>query len=196
MTRYIWPTLAVFGAFALTFTATAFAMTGTTAGDGSLLDMLRPIYDAFRGHDYDAMGCLALVLLVALARRYGSSRLPFLASEAGAALLLLLGSFGATAGAMAAGPEVMLSMAMVWVALKIAFLAAGGYAALKALIVVPLLRPLQARLPTWAQPILGVILWIFERPNPITKAEGAGDAAVAANPPAGSGTPTKWPPEN
>lgn len=145
----------------LAFSATSFAAgAADPERDATLVDLLRPVLAAFQTGDYVHAGALALVLFVALAKRYAGDSVPWIRTNQGAAALVLVGSFAATLAARLAGPA-ELTGALAWDALKIAFVAAGGYTALKTLVVVPLLRPLPARYPRLA-PVLGMILWIFE----------------------------------
>lgn len=168
-------------------TATAFAADAMLPDSGSVWEMLRPVYDAFAsGHRLYA-GMLALVLVVALLKRYAPEAWgvrKFVYSDIGGALLTLFGAFGgAMAASLAGGAGV--SWDMVKTALYIAFGAAGGYSLIKRLIVDPILRPLSLKAPSWMLPAFMIIFWIFDRPTAIQSAESAGDAAVAASPPTG-----------
>lgn len=163
------------------FTATALA---AETVDGDLIDVARPVLDAILAGQYTAAAALGLVLAVALLRRYGSRALPWLHSDVGGAVLALGTSLGgALATALMAGAS--LSGGLLWTALGVAIAAAGGYAMIKKLIIVPLLRPLRDRAPAWLRAPLDLILWIFDRPDPIAVAVAAGDAAVTADPPSG-----------
>lgn len=171
------------------FGATAFAT------EAPLLDLLKPALEAVKAGQGILAACLLLVFAVAVARRYGAKRFPFLASDAGGALLTLLGSFGGALGtALMAGTAPSLGLATT--ALGVAFAASGGYSMIKRL-VVPTLRALQAKLPAWARPVLDLALWIFGPAPAIAKAEAAGAKAVEANPATGAagivGTPKSWP---
>ena len=174
-------------AFAVTLllgmTATASAAGAVDpAGDGTgLLELAKPVFQAVMSGQYVLGAALALVLVVALVRKYASGRFPFLATDAGGALLTLVGSFGgAVATALAAGATP--SLAVAWVALGVAASAAGGYALIKKLV-----GPLVTKAPGWLQPILRLVVWFFDRPSSVVKeVEAAGDAAVAANPPSGA----------
>lgn len=174
-------------AFLLGFAGVAMAQAGTVGSDGSILDMLRPVLEAFRGGDYAAAGALALVVLVAVARQYGARVWPALGSELGAIALVVVGSFAATLAAMISGPA-PLTLAVAWTAAKIAFYASGGFALVKKF-AYPLLVKLRGKLPGWAAGILDVVLWVLDggKAAAIAKAEKAGAAAVAAKPGAGAG---------
>ncbi len=172
------------GAGALASTSMTDA-TSPAATDPGWLDLARPVYDAVVHGNYALAAAAFLVLAVALVRRYAGPKVPFLHSDAGGALLTLVGSFGgALATALAAGGAVF-SGHLAWVAFMIAITAAGGYGLIKKLLVVPFLVPLSKRAPAWMQPLFQLILWVFDRPDPVAKAEAAGTAAVAAKPSTG-----------
>jgi hypothetical protein len=165
--------------------------------DGSL-DVAKSVYDAVSGGHYAYAAALGLILIVALVKRYLGSRISWLHSDVGGTSLTMV---GATAGAMATalaggGP-------VTWALMKTAMLvgigAAGGYSVIKKLIIEPLIKPLQSKLPAWAQPIFSIVLWIFDKPDAAAQVEAdasaAGQAAVTANPGQGVstsvGTPTE-----
>lgn len=135
-------------------------------------------------------GSAALVLVVALLRRYGTKIPkvgPYLGTPAGGAVMNLALAFGGTMVAMLSGPGAVFSMAMVWTASKLAIGAAGGYTLVKEL-VVPWLVKIRDVLPGWAKPLLDVVLWVFNSAGKdvIAGAEKAGNEAVDANPPGGA----------
>lgn len=180
--------------FMIAFTATAWAADAVTGSEGSLLDLAKPVYDAFTKGHYLYAGMLALVLAVALTKRYVTPRVPFLQGDIGGSLLTLILSFaGALATSLAGGVGV--SFAMVKTAAMIAAGAAGGYSLVKRLIIDPILRPLAAKAPAWTQPLFSLIFFIFDRPSPVAVAEAAGDEAVKNNPPTGTEGATGKPTE-
>lgn len=169
--------------FLLAFTATSFAAAGASE-DGSLLDYAKPVLDAVMSGNYAYAAALALVLVAAVARKYGAKHWSFLATDAGGALIVLLASFGgalATTTAAGAWP----SLAMVWVAAKVAAMAAGGWSLVKKILIDPL-RPWASRQPAWIQAVFAVITWVFDKPDPIADAIAKGEAALAANPSTGA----------
>lgn len=108
--------------------------------DIDILAIAKQIFDAVSSGNWVLVAALALVLLVFVLRKFVSSKVPFLASDEGGVLLTFAGSFGgALATALAAGESA--SWALAFTAAKVAFLAMGGYAALK-----KLLLPLADRL--------------------------------------------------
>ncbi len=168
--------------FLLTFTTVAHAAAAAEPADGSLLDLARPIYDAFLHGQYIYSGCLALVFAVALARRFGTARYPWLSTDAGSAALVLAGSFGgAMVTQITAGAGVVPTWPMAETALKIAFGAAGGYSVLKALVVHPYLEKLADKGPRWLHAPMALVLWIFQ--------EAAPDAPTPPAPPATPSAP-------
>ncbi len=183
--------------FTVSFTATAYA--ADTVSDGTLLDMAKPIFDAVTHGQYWLGASLALVLAVALFKRYApAGKLQdFAHSDAGGSLLVLLGSFGGALGtALLAGGTGMISMALVWTALKVALGAAGGYSLLKKLIIDPLMASTwyQEKAPSWLKSVMMLVLWAFIKPSPTEAATLAGNEAASENPPTGAdgvaGTPT------
>lgn len=149
------------------------------------VEALRLLYAAAKSGHYAYATALALVLVVALVRRYAAPRVAWLASDAGGAALALFGSFGAAlAAALASGDG--LSWRLVWAAIGVAVTAAGGYSLVKRLIVTPILVPLSKRAPAWMQPLIALALFAFEsKADAAARKQAAGDAAVAAKPAAG-----------
>lgn len=163
------------------FTATAFAATAAAPDDGSLLDLLKPVVSAVTSGEYVYASALALVLVVAAIRKYGSERVKFFATEAGAAVLVLAGSF-ASAIATTLGNGGSLSYDTARAAALIAVAAAGGFAIAKELVFKPLIAKYGHKLPRWAQPVLALVSWVFDRPTRIETAESAGEKAVESKP--------------
>lgn len=166
--------------------------------DGNLLDLARPIFDAIMAGHYIAAAAAALVFSMALLKRYAPGKVgEFVHSNTGGSLTTLLMAMGGSllTATMGGAPW---EWGMLWAALMVGVVAMGGYTAIKRLIVRPLLIPLQKRLPVWAQPVLGMILWMFDSKfggkDPVKEAEAAGEAAVATKPSDGAnsvvGTPT------
>lgn len=169
--------------------ASALAADTVAPDDGSLLDLLKPILDAFKGGHHLEAGMLALVLMVAALKRYAPEKYgisKFVHGDVGGTLLTLVGSFGgAMATTLAAGETP--SWAMSKTALMIAVGAAGGYAMIKKLLVEPLRNSdwYQTKAPSWLKAILSVVMWVFDKPDPTAQAERAGNAAVADKPASG-----------
>jgi hypothetical protein len=185
------PMVIAFVAASLAFIGTATAQAAAGVGDASLLDLARPVYDAIMAGNYTAAAAFALVLIVALVKRHAAPRVAFLRSDLGAALLVLALSFGGALGTAAlAGGAV--GVALFTGAAKVAFYAAGGFALAKKLLA-PLLERLAARAPAWLSPLFAVVLWIFDRPSAVEKAEAAGAKALDANPPKGADAVTGSP---
>lgn len=170
----------------LSFAATAHAAVAVTGDDFSALDAL---YKAFRAHQYSLAGAVFVVLLVAAIRRYLGDYIKFLHTDAGGAVLALLGSAAAAAVTGLTANGATLSWPLVSTALMIGFTAMGGYAALKTLFFEPILVPLQARAPAWLKPFLGLITWVFEHPEIITELEPAAPAPLIPATPVQGATP-------
>lgn len=150
-------------ALVMSFTATARAAAAVEPSDGSVLDLLQPLLEAFKSGRYAYAGSIVLVVAVALTRKYLGDRVAWLHTDRGSATLTVAGSFGATLAVRLAAPSAVLTSSMAWDALVIAAIAAGGYAMIKKLVVEPLLGPLVAKYPTYAAP-LKLILWFFDHP--------------------------------
>lgn len=170
----------------LSFTAVAHAATAVTGGDDvSILDLARPIFEAFSSGQYALMGMLIVLLVVATLKKYFGDAIPFLHTNAGGSLLVLVGSTATAGVAALVAPGATFSLHLLWMAVLVGVSAAGAYTLLKNLVVDPFLKPLQARVPAWAQPILGLVLWIFDHAghdDVVVVAEKAGADAVVASP--------------
>jgi hypothetical protein len=180
----------LFAGFLVSAHATGVA--GTAAPeDGSLLDLARPIFDeVMKGH-YVAAAALALILSVALVKRYAPGKFgTYVHSDAGGAMTTLLMAFGGALATATMGGAPW-TWAMCWAALGVGVTAMGGYTVIKKLFVEPMLRPLMAKAPLWMQPLFGIVMWVFDKPTlAVNKAEAAGTLAVAGNPPAGTASVT------
>ncbi len=100
--------------------------------DLDLLALASQLYAAVTSGNWYLVASLALVACVFAARKLLAPKVPFLASDAGGVLLAFAGALGgALASAFAAGEAP--SWALALVAAKVAFVAMGGYAALKKL---------------------------------------------------------------
>lgn len=159
----------------LSFFATGVAM----AESEGLADLAAPVLSAVTSGNYAYAAALALVLGVALVRRFGGAKYPFLASKKFAPVLVLIGSFG-SALAITLGAGQAISLAMLWTSVKVAIGAAGGYSLAK-----PLLNFVQDKLPAWAWPAFAIFDGIFKSKD--KAAEAAGLKAVQDNPSQGIG---------
>ncbi len=173
--------------FIFSFAGTALAAGAVAPADGSLLDLAKPVLDAVMHGQWFLAAAGALVLTAALAKRQLAPHVPWLRTDWGAALLVVVGSFGGAVftALVAAGPGAVMSSALAYTAIKVALAAAGGYSLLK-----PLIKLAQAQAPAWLQPVLAVLAWVFESgigtsPD-VAAAEAAGDVAVKAKPPTGA----------
>lgn len=176
----------------ITFTATSFAAGAAVPEDGSLLDLLTPIWDAFTGKHWWLAGAAALVAGVTLFKKYapsGKAR-DFANSEEGAASLVLAGSFGAALVASLSGATaVPMSPALALDAFHVAAAAAGGYFLISMLVVKRLTNSkfYQDKAPSWLKAAVSLAFWAFQKKSPaIDTAKAAGEAAVAAKPATGA----------
>lgn len=194
--KYI--TLPLVGLFCLitVFAATSFAGTVAQGDEQSWLELLRPVYDSFKSGQYLLAGMTALLVVVALLRKYagsipkvGPSIAKFLATDVGGVVMTLVASFATSMSIQLANAGV--SWSMTKTAAVIAVGAAGGYSMIKKLLVEPLLRPWYEKSTGIVHTVLGIALYLFTSPDPVAKAEAAGTAAVAATPPTGMGTNVK-----
>lgn len=185
------------GLVLVVFGATGFAAdVATPAGDNtSLLDLLKPVVEAFSGGHYAYAAALGTIVIVALIKRYAGDKYKWFHSDAGGTALALLGAMGAAMAASLGAPGASVTLGMLKSALLVGVGAAGGFAVIKALIIEPLIKPLEAKAPAWSRPIFDLILWIFDKPDAVKQAEAAGAAATAAAPAQGTaavaGTPTE-----
>lgn len=101
---------------------------------------LSAVYDAVRGGKWLGAVALLVVALVWAARRWGGKMVPWLRTDRGGAVLALAVSvLGALANAVLAGEGVP-GWGVLWSALQVGFLAAGGFAVVK-----KILRPSDSR---------------------------------------------------
>lgn len=166
------------------------AAQGFAPEDGNLFDLARPIFDQVMAGHYIAAAALALVLAVALVKRYAPGKYgEFVHSDMGGSLTTLLMSMGGALATATMGGAPW-TWGMLWTALIVGVTAMGGYTAIKRLFIEPVLRPLAAKAPAWAQPLFSLVFWVFDKKfqaDPVKEAEAAGDAAVVANPSEGAG---------
>lgn len=95
------------------------------------------LYQAVMGGQWALFAALLLMGIIYALRKYLAPKLPLLATDEAGVLMAFFGSLsGAFATAFAAGQT--FSLALCWTAFKVAFLAMGGYVALKKLFAKPL----------------------------------------------------------
>lgn len=146
--------------FILAFTGTAFAQ-GVVA-ETPLGDVAKLAYDAVMSGEYFVAAAFGVVVVLAVARRYGPKLWAPLGSKVATYLMLIAISFaGSVANALAAGEA--FSFELLKTAALIAAAAGGGFGAAKHLLVLPLLVPLREMLPAKFRGLLDALLWIFDR---------------------------------
>lgn len=188
-------THAVYFAAALlvAFSATAFAATAVAPTDSSWTDLLQPVWDSFRAGHYAAGGAAAIILAVALAKRYLPGKAGAFANGAiGSSIAVLVGSFAAAIG-VATADGAGLSWTIVKTAGAVAIGASGLYTLVKDLVIDPLTSSnwYATKAPAWLKAIMSVVLFVFSSKNPSAPATeqaaaDAGKAAVIAAPPTGA----------
>ena len=179
--------LGFLGVTLLGFVVSAHAANAVAPDSTSVSETGRAIFDQIMAGHYVAAAAFTLVFVVALAKRYAPGKMgEFVHSDHGGALTTLLMAFGGALATATVGGAPW-TWAMCWAALGVGVTAAGGYTMLKKLVVEPLLRPLMAKAPAWAQPIFAMVLWMFDKPMAADqKATVAGEQAVNANPGGGA----------
>jgi hypothetical protein len=162
--RLAWLTLLTFFAVGYLFAAVAHAaaLVGT---DGSIGDLLRPVYDAIIAGDYAFAIASAIVLLAAVLRRWGSKVLPWFGTQPGGVAILMIGSFGASLStALAAGEPI--SWDLVYGAFKTAAVAGSLYSWLKRLVIDPLRPWMETKAPAPLRYVYLAVAWVFDRVVP------------------------------
>jgi hypothetical protein len=92
------------------------------------------VLDAFGAKNYGLLAALALILLVWLARRFGSGFWPFLSTDRGGALTSLIGGLGLAIAAAATAPEAAGLGAVLLSGLLMTVTASGTYSLLRKLL--------------------------------------------------------------
>lgn len=189
----------------LAFTVSAHAADAVTPPGDSWLDLARPVFDAIKGGHYIAAAALALVLSVGLLKLY-AKKIPKVGewldtavhTDVGGTLTTFAMSFGgalATATMATGSGWSGLSLSVLKMSGLVGLTAIGGYVGIKKLLI-PLLKKIAPKCPAWTQPLFAAVFWLFDKPDPVAEAEGAGNDAVAANPAPGStkitGEPEKF----
>ncbi len=190
--------LALVGMFSvvLAFVGTAFAAGAVKPEDGSLLDLAKPILEAIKNGNGWLAAALAVVFVLAAAKRYTPATWKlgrFFHSDVGGMLSAFVFSFAGaiattTASFVAGGPG--MTTAIMLAALKVGTFAIGGFVAIHKLATWFVGTAwFQNHAPGWLKSGVGLLLALIGS-NAVEKAEAAGAAAVEANPAPGAGEPT------
>lgn len=158
-----------------------------------LQEAAKAVFAAAGAGNWSLVVALALMAVVAAARKYGAKYVPFLGTDTGGVLTLLAMSVVCgVANALVAGGA--MSWGLLLTALGVAWKAAGGFVLLKKLAALAL--PL---LPSWLRGPLELVLGLLgagKKAEALAKEAGA--AAVKAKPATGItgivGAVKKWPP--
>lgn len=188
MTKKVLAIASLVGLMLVGMVATTFAAGSTLPEDTSLLDLARPVYDQIMAHNYLAAAALALVFMVALVKRYAPGKLGAIVhSDAGGAATTFLMSLGGAVATATIGGATW-HWSMLSTAGLVAFAAAGGYTLIKKLIIEPLRSSswYQNKAPALLKTVLGLVFWMFDKPDAVADAEATGDAAVEAKPATGA----------
>jgi hypothetical protein len=152
----------------------SFALTSTAFAAAGEFELARPILDAVMSGDYIWAATAAIVLGVALMRKFGAKAWPPLGSGKAAAIMVVVGSFaGAVLNALTAGEG--LSWEVLLTALKVAIFSGGAVALAKELS------------PMWLRPVLDTLLGSDSADTRLRDAERAGLDAMKSNPSDGTG---------
>lgn len=150
-------------------------------GDIDFAALAKPLYESIASGNYAAAAAFALVLLVALVRRYGGERYPILSHKLIAPLLVFTASFAAAVASTAVA-DASVTLGTLFAALKVAVYASGGYTVAKLY-----LDAVKGKAPSWLQAPLAILSAILSakgnaKAAAITKAEKAGEKAVEEQP--------------
>lgn len=169
------------------FTATAFAAVAVDPDSAGIMQLLQPIIDAVKSGEFALAGAAGVIFLVAMSKKY----LPdgwggrFVRGDVGGMLTAFLYAAAASVGTALAVPDVAWSAAIALAALKFGIGAIGGYVALHKLATWLISTSWwSAKAPAWLQAGLAFVLGLIGSPA-VARAEAAGEAAVAADPPTG-----------
>lgn len=170
------------------FTGSAFAAQALdpTAADPALLDTLRALANAAVHKQPLLAGALSIVLLCGLARRYMPAKYKegLKGDIIGTAIVFMMSFAGAVAAALADSSSVF-STVVALTALKVGWVAIGGYTVIHVIAkAIQNTTWFQTKAPEWLKLVLRFSTSIFGS-DAIKKAEVAGEAAVAADPPKG-----------
>lgn len=169
--------LIFFGAF----TGTALAQSAVASVD---LSTLQTIFDAVMHGQWWVAAAAGVIMVCALVRKYmpAAWSVGTTGDIIGTAMAFII-AFAGSIAAWAAAPGAVLSGTVVLTAAKIGVAAIGGYTIIHK---VASWLVAWGKLPAWAQSILSLVTSLAGS-NAVTvaKAQAAGDAAVAANPPTG-----------
>lgn len=144
-----------FALLVLAVPSIAFAASDTD----SVTDLILAIYRGVMSGHYVEAAAVGLVLGVVAIRKMGFAR----SGLAAAGLVVISSLAGAISTALAAGAT--LSMGLVWTALQVAVMAAGGYSLIKQ--AADVIRPLvDAWRPSWYRSLILLVLGITTKPAP------------------------------
>lgn len=165
-----------------TFTGTALAADAVAASDPSLSETAKAIFDAVMHSQWWVAASYGVILSMVAARKFmpDSWKTGVKGDVIGTAVVFVLALAGSVAAVMAA-PGAAMTMAVALTALKVGVTAIGGYTVIHK--AVGWLAGWD-KMPAWATAGLRLLAMMVGS-NAVKKAEAAGAAAVAADPPKG-----------
>ena len=183
----------------VSLTATAFAADVAVPEDGSLRDLVQPVYDAIVAGNYWAAAALGVVLMTAAARKYLPDNYggKFIRSDVGGMLTAFVMAFAGAVGTAFAAPGATMSLAILKPAFGVGVIAIGGFTAIHKLASwLVKTKFYQDKVPAWIKTPLSLLLALIgSSSSAVAKAEKAGDKAVADKPAGGAeavvGKPTE-----
>lgn len=168
--------------FLAAFTGTALAADAIAATDPSYSELAKAIFDAVMHSQWWAAAATGVVLACALARKYMPAgwKTGTKGDIIGIATTFLM-AFAGSLGMVLAAPGAAMTGGVALTALKIGAAAIGGYT-----IIHKVVGWLTAwgKLPPWLMMVLAVLGKLVGS-DAAQKAQAAGDAAIAADPPKG-----------
>lgn len=176
--------LIAFFAFGATATAANFV---ANPDDSTLLELFRPVADAVKNGEGLLAASLAIIFLMAAAKRYLPDRFggKFVRSDVGGVLSTFVFAFAGSMATALAAPGAALNAAMFLAALKFAGGAIGGFVAIHKLATWLVGTAwFQSKAPAWLRAGLALLLNLIGS-SAIKKAEAAGQKAVEQSPPQG-----------
>lgn len=125
------------------------------------MDLLQPIYAALSAGHYALVAAMVVVVITGLLRKFGGPT-SWVHTAAGGTALALVTATAASMAVTLGAPNAVFTFGVLWVSLGLGVMAAGGYAAVKNLLIDPILRQVALKAPAWAQPYFKFVFFIFD----------------------------------
>lgn len=172
--------------FLVAFAGTSFAAQAAVPDSQSILDLVKPVWDAVVHGQWWLAAAGGVVMLCALARKYmpASWKEGTKGDIIGTVMAFVMAA-AAMIATWAATPGAVMTTGVMITALKVGMLAVGGYNIIHKLAGwIGESVWFQQHAPAWLQGVLKMAAAMFGS-DALAKATAAGDAAVAAQPPTG-----------